>query len=427
MFTVTASWNQPCRSIAGAATLYLGVRIAPQPKAALTSVCGVVVLDLSNSMEGAKLTAACQAVQTLWAQLRAGDWLAIIGFSASSTVLLPWSEKGKIPDSRIQEVLAACRAEGVTNLRAGLLEAIRLALQSPSAVARFVWLVTDGDPTDAEGKVVSNLEPYLDDATAGAISGIAISAIGLGNAEHYRASFLRDLADRGRGSFCYAATPELLSQQLQAQIASAQKVVASIAHLELALEPGNQLLAAARVVPEYVPLDISGSNGKWSVALGAVAVPETVLLLEVATAAPFPGEVCQREVGELSVAAEVNGHRHATAPLKLTLRYLRPGNLELLARDTLLEGLRYSMLLVRNEAMRLRAQTPGEKLRATEVMIDLVRKTGDASVLLKLQAEAKQLRQNHDLTRDQEAQLMQDIRATSTVAYKNLKDGKGTN
>lgn len=427
MLNVTASWNQPCRSTAGATTLYLGVRIRAQPDSAPAGVCGVVVLDLSNSMAGAKLAAARQAVRQLWTELRTGDSLAIIGFGASSTVLLPWSQKGQLADSLLDEVLAACSTRGVTNLRAGLLEAIHLAVRSPPAVARFIWLVTDGDPTDAEGKRVTNFTPYLDDAVAGAISGISISAIGLGSAEHYSASFLRDLSDRGRGSFCYAATPDLLALQLQARLATAHRVVASSAQLELTLEPGNQLLAAARVVPEYVPLELSGGKGKWSVALGAIATPETVLLLEIATAGPFLGTAIVREVGELRVAADKNDPAGAAASVKLSLHYARPGSPELLTRDPVLEGLRYSMLLVRNEAMRLCAQTPAEKLRATEVMIDLVRRTGDAAVLQKLQAEAVQLSQNRALTADQEATLMQDIRATGRVAYQHLIDGRGTN
>ena len=49
-----------------------------------TPVYGVVLLDLSRSMEGEKLTAARQAVQALWQQLRNGDWLSVVDFSTTS-------------------------------------------------------------------------------------------------------------------------------------------------------------------------------------------------------------------------------------------------------------------------------------------------------------------------------------------------------
>ena len=424
MFNVTATWNQACRSVAGAATLYLGVRILARPRVEQTPVYGVVLLDLSRSMEGEKLTAARQAVQALWQQLRNGDWLSVVTFSTTSAVLLPWTEKRHGDSTRIDAALAGCRASGVTHLRPALDDAMRLAGQAPKEAGRFIWLLTDGDPTDAEGKRVTDLQPLLSAASEAATAGVTMFAIGLGNAEHYRADFLRDLSDHGRGSFCYAATLARLSAQLQAQLAGAQAVVMPSASLSLELEPGNQLLAAARVVPTYVPLDVPLAKGRWSLTLGNLAQPETVLLLEVATAAPLMAEVGVRQVGTLRIRAEPGGpHWETSSPL--VLRFERPGNPELLKRDSLIEGLRYSMLLVRNESLRNRARTAEEKLRATEIMIDLVQQTGDTVVRDKLQAEGEQLRQNQDLTRDQEAGMMQDVRATSRLVYRRKIDRDG--
>ena len=424
MFDVTATWNQACRSIAGSATLYLGVRISPQPRAARTPVYGVVLLDLSRSMEGAKLAATRQAVQTLWQQLRDGDWLSIVTFSTTSAVLLPWTEKRHKDSTHIAAAVAGCRASCTTNLRPGLDEAMRLAAQAPKEAGRFIWLLTDGDPTDSEGKRISDLQPFLNSASEAAAAGVTMCAIGLGNAEHYRAEFLRELSDQGRGSFCYAATLDQLSAQLQQQLAGAHEVVMPSASLSLDLEPGNQLLAAARVVPTYVPLDIPPAKGHWSLALGNLMLPETVLLLEVATAAPLMAEVGTRTVGMLRIRAERGGPSWETSS-PLALRFERPGSPDILNRDSLIEGLRYSMLLVRNEALRLRARTTEEKLRATEIMIDMVQKTGDTVVRDKLQAEGEQLRQNQDLTCDQEASMMQDIRATSRLVYRRQTERDG--
>ncbi len=424
MFNVTATWNQACRSIAGAATLYLGVRISPKPRTARTPVYGVVLLDLSRSMEGEKLAATRQALQTLWQQLRDGDWLSVVTFSTTSSVLMPWTEKRHSDSARLDAALAGCRASGVTHLRPALVDAMRLAGQAPKEAGRFIWLMTDGDPTDAEGKRVTNLQPFLNAASEAATAGVTMFAIGLGNAELYRAEFLRDLSDHGRGSFCYAATLDRLSAQLQTQLAGAQEVVMPNASLSLDLEPGNQLLAAARVVPTYVPLEVPSAKGRWSLALGSLTQPETVLLLEIATAAPLMAEVGIRQVGTLRIRAESGGPPWETSS-PLALRLERPGSPEILKRDSLIEGLRYSMLLVRNEALRLRARTAEEKLRATEVMIDLVQQTGDTVVREKLQAEGEQLRQNQELTCDQEASMMQDVRATSRLVYHRQVEREG--
>ena len=66
--------------------------------------------------------------------------------------------------------------------------------------------------------------------------GVTMFAIGLGNAlVHYRADFLRDLSDHGRGSFCYKATLARLSRSYKIQLAGAQAVVMPSASLSLEL------------------------------------------------------------------------------------------------------------------------------------------------------------------------------------------------
>lgn len=417
MIEASTSWNQPYRSASGTNTLFLGVRLRATAQTQRLPVHAVVLLDLSSSMAGAKLLAACQAVHALWQELRDEDLLSVVSFASDTAVVLPWSQKGRTAESRIRSLLSACRAEGVTDLRAGLREALRVAGESPQSGARFVWLVTDGDPTTRSGGSVDDLSLYLEDAGAAARGGLVLGALGVGPADAYRADFLRDLADRGRGAFCYAATPEILGTMLRQQLQNAQRVTALAGQLSLRLRPGNTLLNASRMVPSYTPLDLASGGGVSTIAVGPLAQPETVVLCEIASAAPFAAGIGIHEVGVLEASAEADGGRQAATPLTLRIQDVLPGSPELLERDRLMEQLRISMLLARNVALRERAVTATEKLRATEVLLDLSRKTGDERLSERLRAEAAQLQKNQLLSKNQEAQATQDIRATSVAAY----------
>lgn len=102
----------------------------------------------------------------------------------------------------------------------------------------------------------------------------------------FQAAFLRDLANAGGGAFCYAADPATLARRLSEQLQLARAVAATEGRVELTLQPGTNLLQAARLVPEFGPLDMPRGAGQWSIPVGPLSSPRAVVMLELASVAP---------------------------------------------------------------------------------------------------------------------------------------------
>lgn len=417
MLDVIAEWNQPCRGLAGATTLYLGLRIRPRAAGGEVPVHVLVLLDVSTSMDGPKLNNAKRAVQTVWDQLRPGDRLSLVTFSTRVTPVLEWSEKGRADEAEVLRAISQCQVEGVTLLSSGLGQAIERAGQAPADDPRFIWIVTDGHPTNARGRLVQAVEPYLEAASQGAARGLTIGALGLGDAADYRYQFLRDLADHGQGRFLYTPDPSRLSEELAEQLANAKAVTATQGRVRVELEPGSNLLSAARVIPDYMPFDLPEGRGTWSLPIGPISAPETIVVLEVANAV-FGASEGVREVGQVVVSANVSGQTETTPPTPVRLELCRAGARKIYARNQLMENMRVAMLMGRNAQLRADSDDPEQKLRATEDMADLARATGDLRQAAQLDAEARQLRQSGALSPDQEARAEIDGRRTGAVLFK---------
>jgi Mg-chelatase subunit ChlD len=414
MFEVKAKWNQSCRSLSGAATLYLGVRIRPVVASRAAPVHIVVLLDVSTSMDGEKLEQAKQAVQAVWEQLNPGDRLSLLTFSTRVGHCLDWAEKGCSRSAEVMAAIENCEVEGVTLLDDGLREAIALAGGAPATDSRFVWLVTDGNPTDRHGRKILDLDPYVAAATEAARQGVVVGALGLGDARNYRHQFLRDLADHGQGAFCYAPDPHQLAAKLSEQLRSVEAVAATRGRIEASFEDGTNLLSAARVVPEYMPLDLPDGQGSWSLALGPISTPETIIMLEVAHTA-FGLQPGSYHVGDLKVSAFFGRERYEAAVIPLNLELASVGSRKVFGRDATMENMRIAFLISRNAQFRANTDDLAEKVRATEEMADLVRETGDMFSATHLEAEAQQLREGLSLSPEQEAQDEANSRRTGPM------------
>lgn len=427
MLDVRTEWNQPCRNHLGAATLYLGVRIKPQAAIDATPVHIVVLLDVSTSMDGEKLDNARKAVSEVWQGLDPGDRLYLLTFSSRVTHRLEWAERGQTDTSFVSKKIGECEVEGVTLLGAGLTEAIRVAGAAPAAGPRFIWLVTDGDPTNTQGRRVTELEPFLRATTNGAGQGLSIGALGLGDAEQYRFGFLRDLADKGQGELCYAPNPQELSKKLAEQLRAAKAVTATQGRVDVTLGEGTEVITAARVVPEYMPLDLPGGRSSWSVPIGRISAPETIVVLEVAHTAfgDLTGEVL---LGQATVSASIRGERCTTPSVPIHLELAPPGSRKVFSRSKTLENMRVALLISRNAQIRACTNDLEAKARATDDMADLVRATGDLPRASRLEAEAEQLRNGRKLSADQEARAEIDGRSTGPILLRQEVEeqaGKG--
>lgn len=167
-------------------------------------VCVLPVIDVSGSMQGAKLQYAKQSVMKLVDHLAPGDFCGLITFTTEVTVVAPPIEMTVARKAELKAKIAELRAQEQTNLAGGMLAGLELVNDTriPQGLARRVILFTDGlanaGPATAHGDVLRLLVANLGQAT--------VSAFGYGeDADH---ELLRDLSTKGKGNYAFVRNPE---------------------------------------------------------------------------------------------------------------------------------------------------------------------------------------------------------------------------
>lgn len=422
MLSLRTEWNQPCRGLAGAQTLCLAVYLTPDEAIFRGPVQVIILLDISGSMIGTRLEKACSAIEVAWRGMSAGDSLTVLTFSSEVKVLLSAVEKGRVEEHVVAQALSRVEVGGVTFLSEALRVAFERAAAMPTAQPRFIWLVTDGNPTTAGGRAVDDFSSLLRLAADGAARGILLGVLGLGDAGNYNANFLRNLAERGGGRFCYASAPEQLERQFQAQLNVAQEIRATQGELILNLEPGNHVRAIARILPQYLPLEGSMSvRQQWRIPIKGISAPVTVVLIELLNALPLGLAAGRLSVGEISAVARLGSEFYECAVQTLEIECAVGTDPRLYERNPDVEKLRIAMELARNASLRMEADQFSDKLDATQRLVELSHRTGDVVLIARYERELEQLKQAQTLTKDQETQAVVDLHMTGTLPFLGLK------
>ncbi|WP_298631506.1 VWA domain-containing protein [uncultured Thermus sp.] len=157
----------------------------------------VLVLDVSGSMEGEKLSLAVAGALELVRSAAPEDYLGVVLFSSTHRVLFPprpMTEQGK---KEAESLLLSVRAGGGTVLGPAFREAVRL-LQDVPVERKGVLVLSDGLISDSQDPILSLAEA----------SGLEVSTMALGpDADR---AFLEKLAQRGGGRYYQAATAQEL-------------------------------------------------------------------------------------------------------------------------------------------------------------------------------------------------------------------------
>jgi len=259
-----------------------------------------ILLDVSGSMEGPKLENAKQACRLLLEQLTPQDRAAVCVFSSGARTIV----KSQLFDDNVkrlaQREVAALQIEGATEVLAGLNQVYgEVAPHRGPDVSTFVILLSDGEPTDAQGYRVNSLQQFLDRADAEfKTNGVALSTIGLGSAADYDAAFLRDLADRGDGKFLMSQKPDELADAFQDEFGRIQSTVLSDIAIEVSRLQGT-VRRFWRVVPDKKIFDPPKVvNGGFRVSVGSIQNDQPqAYLVDIVTSAPANaanrGMLCQ--------------------------------------------------------------------------------------------------------------------------------------
>src|SRR5687767_8018591 len=141
-----------------------------------------ILLDVSVSMQGEKLENAKQACALLLQQLSPQDRATVCVFSTGARAVV---KSQMFEDSVKQQALATVgklKVEGATDLLSGINQVYaEVAPYRSPDVTTFVIVLSDGEPTDAQGFSERNLQKFLDRVDAEFKSnGVSLSTIGLG-------------------------------------------------------------------------------------------------------------------------------------------------------------------------------------------------------------------------------------------------------
>ncbi len=248
-----------------------------------------ILLDNSGSMEGDKLERAKRACVLILDQLSAADRAAVAVFSSSSHVVVPSTQFGEGTSLKQRQNVMDVRIEGATELLGGLNTIYKEieAHRSPASTT-FVIVLSDGQPTDAQGFIDRDLNKFLERSKSEfEQGGVSLSTIGLGSAADYDAPFLRDLADKGGGKFLMATTPEDLAATFQDEFGRIASTVLSDVTIEVSRLNGRAR-RLWRVVPDKKIFDApSVTNNSFRVHVGSVQNDQPqAYLLDVVTSAP---------------------------------------------------------------------------------------------------------------------------------------------
>lgn len=288
MYDLEPDWDRPARSGAQPTTHILRVRL--RPAEAVSSSSGLplrlaIALDTSNSMTGSKLAHARTACEAVIAQLRTEDRLWLCGYSGEVMPMLSALPGGPAASAAAHAALEKLQASSVTRMDLAL-EWIQNVLPADAGVVSMGILITDGHATDFGGRLLDDSQPLLRQAEALSAQGIALSTVGLGDAANFNTGFLVTLADRARGGFLYADTPEALETELRMRLTTGQTMAVEEARLVVKREQGVRILQCCRIRPDFLPLDAPSDEDETYITVGGLRadIPTDLLLLvEVAS------------------------------------------------------------------------------------------------------------------------------------------------
>jgi Ca-activated chloride channel family protein len=156
-----------------------------------------IVLDRSGSMEGQKLEEAKRAITRLVGEMKDDDEVSFVQYSDSAETLQSLARVGDVRSALLAKV-RDLRADGGTNIAAGLRQGARTLEGANPGHVRRVILVSDGlDSSRVESERV---------ASDGSEHHVTTSTIGIGL--DFNEAYMSSVARIGHGNFAFAAGNE---------------------------------------------------------------------------------------------------------------------------------------------------------------------------------------------------------------------------
>jgi len=173
-----------------------------------------LVLDVSGSMAGDKLTYTKRAAAYLLDQLREGDKAALVVYDSEVQVLAEMQAMSQEHRSQIKHKIDLLKAGSMTNLSGGWLEGCRqVGLVHASGAVNRALLLSDG----LANVGITDREELGEHARQLSQRGVTTSTFGAGN--DYDEHLLEVIANQGDGNYYYIdqsnSIPEIFRRELE--------------------------------------------------------------------------------------------------------------------------------------------------------------------------------------------------------------------
>ncbi len=195
----------------------------------------VLVLDTSGSMEGDPLAHVKLSVERLTKILQEGDSLAVVSFANTAQIVSAMRPINENSRREIVKEVRELRANGGTNIEAGLTQAISLLPPSQEGTRQVILLLSDGQPNDG----LKTPQELSEKAKKLRAKDIVVSSLGFG-ASH-DGQVLNAVADGGGGQYSFVRDPRLSDKSFAAAIGSQRDIVAKRVYLLLSTQDGVEI------------------------------------------------------------------------------------------------------------------------------------------------------------------------------------------
>jgi Ca-activated chloride channel family protein len=190
-------------------------------------VNGVLVLDRSGSMTGAKIDRARDAARALVNALGVGDQLAIVEFSSEASVIFRSTPMTDDARRRALQAIDELQAMGGTNMSSAFdLAAIELRQGRAEGRIDKVFLASDGQANEGISDRAGLLRLAQSD-----FGSATLSTFGMG--EDYDEDLMAAFASQSGGRARYIASPEVLPGAIRDELSRASHAVARNVRLRI--------------------------------------------------------------------------------------------------------------------------------------------------------------------------------------------------
>ncbi len=224
------------------ATAHLVVTLTAPPidrQARRAPVCVIPVIDVSGSMQGAKLHQAKQSVLKLIDHLGPQDRCGLVIFSTTVGVVSPAVEMAPAAKAGLKLKVGELQSDSQTNLSGGMLAGLGLGNQPvlPEGMLVRVVLFTDGHANHGVATTSEQLLPLLDAHRGRA----TVSAFGYGHDADQE--LLSDLARRGGGNYAFVENPDDATSAFARELGGLLSTFATGLEVRVTPAPGTHVVS----------------------------------------------------------------------------------------------------------------------------------------------------------------------------------------